>query len=55
MYADKCTAFKPGKNGKMQCYDRFKVAKVLIEGGKIKGIRIVNENSGQIAFSWKES
>ena len=55
VYADKCRSLKPGKNGKMQCYDHFKVAKALIEDGRIKGIRIVNEDTGQIAFSWKEA
>lgn len=55
VYADKCKEIKQGKNGKMQCYDRFRVAKVLIEDGRIKGIRIVNDsNGGAVAFSWKE-
>ena len=55
VYADKCKSFRQGRNGKMQCYDNFKVAKVLIEDGAIRGIRIVNEDTGQIAFSWKEA
>ena len=56
VYADKCQKIVQGKNGKPQCYDRFRVAKVLIEDGRIKGIRIVNDsNGGAVAFSWKES
>lgn len=55
VYADKCKEIKQGKNGKMQCYDRFRVAKVLIEDGRIKGIRIVNDsNGGAVVYSWKE-
>jgi hypothetical protein len=51
--ADKCNV-KQGKNGKWTCYDRFRVAKVAIEGGRIRGLRIVNAKTGAIAFSWKE-
>jgi hypothetical protein len=54
VYADKCDRITQGKNGKPQCYDQFGVAKVLIEDGRIKGIRIVNESNGKVAFSWKE-
>lgn len=55
VYADKCSKLVQGKNGKMQCYDDFRVAKVLIEDGRIKGIRIVNDsNSGAVVYSWKE-
>ena len=56
VYADKCVKLSQGKNGKMQCYDQFRVAKVAIEDGRITGIRIVNDsNNGAIVFSWKES
>ena len=51
--AEKCN-IKQGKNGKFTCYDRFRVAKVAIEGGRIRGLRIVNAKTGAIAFSWKE-
>lgn len=54
VYSDKCSKITQGKNGKFQCYDQFRVAKILIEGGRIKGIRIVNDTNGKIAFSWKE-
>ena len=55
VYADKCVKLSQGKNGKMQCYDQFRVAKVAIEYGRITGIRIVNDsNNGSIVFSWKE-
>lgn len=54
VYADKCREIRQGKNGKPQCYDRFKVTKVAIEDGRIVGIRIVNDsNGGAVAFSWK--
>lgn len=56
IYADKCVKLQPGKNGNMQCYDRFKVSKIAIDCGRIVGIRIVNEsNSGAIVFSWRET
>ena len=51
--AEKCNV-KQGKNGKWTCYDRFRVAKVAIEDGRIKGLRIVNAKTGAVAFSWKE-
>jgi len=46
-----------------KCYDKFKVEKILIEDGKITGIRIINEslstngpngNTPVVAFSWKK-
>lgn len=56
--ADKCNITN-GYNGKPTCHDNFKVAKILIvedDSGKrhIAGLRIINEKSGQIVFSWKE-
>jgi hypothetical protein len=51
--AEKCT-IKQGKNGKYTCYDRFKVAKVAIEGGRITGLRVVNAKTNAVVFSWKE-
>lgn len=51
--AEKCT-IKQGKNGKFTCYDRFRVAKVAIEDGRIKGLRVVNAKTGAVVFSWKE-
>lgn len=42
------------RDGRWVCRDPFDVAKVEVKGGRITGIRIVNANSGQIAFSWKE-
>lgn len=54
VYADKCS-IKQSKNGKPQCYDRFRVAKVAIEDGRITGVRIANDSKGgAVAFSWKE-
>ena len=53
VYADKCSKIVQGKNGKQQCYDDFVVSKILINDGRIDGIRITNNSNGQIAFSWK--
>lgn len=53
VFADKCN-IKADSNGKPKCYDHFSVAKILVEEGRIKGIRIVNESNGKVAFSWKE-
>lgn len=45
------------KNGqKFQCFDRFSVQKIQIEGKQITGVRIVNESKGgEVAFSWRKS
>ena len=57
--ADKCT-LTPKRDG-YTCYDRFKVAKIQTDEDpetgrkRITGIRIVNEKSGQIVYSWKEN
>ena len=47
------------QGNKFACYDKFKVAKVAVSEDdrgrrRISGIRIVNEKSGQVVFSWKE-
>lgn len=52
--SEKCN-IKQGKNGKMQCYDRFKVEKIIIEDGRIKAVAIVNENTGKVCFVWQEN
>lgn len=54
---DKCQIVQ--KNNGWSCYDRFSVAKMAVsedETGRrwVSGIRIVNEKSGRIVFSWKE-
>lgn len=54
VYADKCKAIKEGKNGKMQCYDRFHVEKVRIEDGQITGISIWNDTTGHRCFVWQK-
>lgn len=51
--SDKCT-IKQGKNGKWTCYDRFRVAKVAIENGRITGLRVVNAKTNAVVYSWKE-
>lgn len=39
---------------KIRCLDRFRVAKIQIDGKTINGIRIVNDSKGgEVAFSWK--
>lgn len=54
---DKCQLVQKGSG--WSCYDRFAVAKMAVsedETGRrwVSGIRIVNEKSGKIVFSWKE-
>lgn len=50
--ADKCN-IQQGDKG-FQCFDRFHVEKIRITDGRITGIRIVNDNKGIVAYSWKE-
>ncbi len=56
--SDRCNLVQ--RSNGYTCNDRFKVAKIAIEENpetgrrKITGIRIVNEKTGQIVFSWKE-
>lgn len=52
VYADKCKSIKEGKNGKMQCYDRFHVEKVRIENGQITGLSIWNDSTNHRCFTW---
>lgn len=42
------------KSGQWTCNDKFQVAKIAIENGRITGLRIVN-SAGAVVFSWKES
>lgn len=41
---------RQGRNGKPQCYDRFRVEKIDTENGKIKSISIKNANTGKRVF-----
>ena len=56
--AEKCNLQQ--RNNGYTCFDRFKVAKIRVEENpetgrkRITGLRIVNEKTGQIVFSWKE-
>ena len=52
VYADKCKEIKQGKNGKPQCFDRFRVEKVRIENGQITGLSIWNDSTGHRCFTW---
>lgn len=54
VYADKCDKIQQGKNGKMQCYDRFRVEKVRIEDGQITGLAIWNDSTGHRCFVWQK-
>lgn len=54
VYADKCGKIQQGKNGKMQCFDRFHVEKVRIENGRMTGLSIWNDTTGHRCFVWKE-
>ena len=55
VHANQLKKHQQGKNGKWQCYDEFRVAKISIEDGRITGIRIVNDSdNGSIVFSWRE-
>lgn len=47
--AEKCNV-KQGKNGRMQCYDKFRCEKVRIESGQITGLSIYNDSKGCRAF-----
>ena len=47
--AEKCNV-KQGKNGRFQCYDKFRCEKVRIESGQITGLSIYNDTKGCRAF-----
>lgn len=42
---------KQGKNGKLQCFDKFIVKKMTVEAKKITALVIVNQDTGKIVFS----
>lgn len=54
VYGDKCKSLKQGKNGKMQCYDHFSVAKIKIVDGRIVGLAIRNDDTGRVVFTYVE-
>ncbi len=54
VYADKCKSLKQGKNGKMQCYDHFSVAKIKVVDGRIVGLAIRNDDMGKVVFTHVE-
>lgn len=54
VYGDKCKSLKQGKNGKMQCYDHFSVAKIKIVDGRIVGLAIRNDDTGKVVFTYVE-
>jgi hypothetical protein len=51
--AEDCTALK--SNGqRMQCFDNFKVEKIIIEKKHICAISIINTKSGKRCFVWQD-
>ena len=54
IYANKTGGIEKGKNGKLQCYDRFLVEKVRIESGQITGLSIWNDRTGHRCFVWQK-
>lgn len=54
VYGDKCKSLKQGKNGKMQCYDHFSVAKIKVVDGRIVGLAIRNDDTGKVVFTYVE-
>lgn len=54
VYADKCRKIQQGKNGKMQCYDHFSVAKIKVVDGRIVGLAIRNDDTGKVVFTHVE-
>lgn len=52
--ASKLSGLVQQNNGKWVCYDRFSVAKIATEDGRITGIRIINPDTEMVLFSWKE-
>lgn len=54
VYGDKCKSLKQGKNGKMQCYDHFSVAKIKVVDGRIVGLAIRNDDTGKVVFTHVE-
>lgn len=52
--ADKCTV-KQGRNGKMQCYDDFRVTEMEVEGGQIVKLVIQNmSRRGLVVYGTKQ-
>lgn len=50
-----CCNIKPGKNGKPQCYDRFSVTEMEVDGGEVVSLSIANDSMrGRKAFSWRK-
>nr|DAV56312.1 MAG TPA: Rad52/22 family double-strand break repair protein [Caudoviricetes sp.] len=47
--AERCN-IRTGRNGKLACYDRFRVEKIEINNGRIKNVSIWNETTGKRAF-----
>lgn len=50
---DRCS-LRQGKNGRWQCFDRFRVEKVIITDGRMTAISIWNGTRACRAFVWQE-
>lgn len=52
VYADHLASLKQGRNGNMQCYDRFSVVKIKYADKRIVGLAIRNDDTGELVFTW---
>lgn len=44
---------KSERTGKWQCFDRFEVAQLEVEGGRIVAFAIVREGTSEAVFTWR--
>lgn len=45
-------SIRQNNNGKWVCYDRFSIAKCVIESHQMKALAVRNDTSGRIVFTW---
>ena len=51
----KCRKLQKGKNGKMQCYDDFRVTEMVVDNGQIVKLEIVNiSDKGAVVYGGKQ-
>lgn len=48
--AEKCQKLRPGRSGKMQCFDRFEVKTLDVADGQIVGLSIGHEGKSDVVF-----
>lgn len=51
--ADKCNI--KNNNGRLACYDRFRVSSITIKDKVVTGLSIINENTGRVAFTYSNA